>query len=79
MGVTIKIYGVSFSFCCKLAIYGKTVTPIDFERKFEIFENTSKLIYETIMYNRFRIWGSRSINTEFQSVFAANWRFTVKP
>jgi hypothetical protein len=51
MGVTAKKYGVSVSFCRKLTIFGKIVgLPIDFERKFEFFKNSWKLVYETVIY-----------------------------
>jgi hypothetical protein len=33
----------------------------------------------TIMCNRSGKWTSRVTNTEFQSVFAVNWNFLVKP
>jgi hypothetical protein len=30
---------------------------MDFEQKFEFFQNPLKLIYKTVMYNRSAIWG----------------------
>jgi hypothetical protein len=51
--VTNKTYGVSVSFCHKLAIFKKNrrTAPTDFDRKFENFENPLKFIYRTIMDN----------------------------
>jgi hypothetical protein len=48
---------------------------MDFERKFKFFETfkNSPLCIFDLEYG-----DHRSRNTEFQSVFATHWRFTVK-
>jgi hypothetical protein len=49
-----------------------SLTPMNFERKFELFQNPYKLIYGIVMYNQSSIWGSEPGNKEFRSVYAPN-------
>jgi hypothetical protein len=61
MGVTAKKYGISVSFFRKLAIFKKNrmLTPMEFERKFEVFK-TRKISYTGALCITYPKYGDHS-------------------
>jgi hypothetical protein len=81
MGVRMKKYGVSVSFCRKLTIFGKTVgKDIRILSKNLNFIKTHKnSIRGPVCITDPKYGGQDQEIRSFSYFFAANWQFSVKP